>query len=205
MSLAQRHLCPPSRHCDSRPCTGRQSRRFLETGSLIPPPAVLRLFPPYPLKTAQREGPAGPLLWKLPSGLELRPLPPRSDAPASAKRSGERGKRSGNPLISTPKFVPTPTICGGGLFQESGTAHLAETERIHRTDSLHSRICAKRHLPNLRPSGFSLDRERPVSLFKKKRNGGFIPRRTAEPCIPRPAPVARFPRFHRLHVLKTER
>ena len=29
--------CTPSRHCDSRPLRVRQSRRFLETGSLFPP------------------------------------------------------------------------------------------------------------------------------------------------------------------------
>ena len=37
--------CTPSRHCDSRPLRVRQSRRFLETGSLFPPLAALRRFP----------------------------------------------------------------------------------------------------------------------------------------------------------------
>ena len=37
---------PPSRRDDSRPRWGRQSCRFLETGSLFPPLAALRLFPP---------------------------------------------------------------------------------------------------------------------------------------------------------------
>ena len=37
---------PPSRRYDSRPRWGRQSCRFLETGSLLPPLAALRLFPP---------------------------------------------------------------------------------------------------------------------------------------------------------------
>ena len=36
----------PLRLCDSRPLLGRQSRRFLETGSLFPPLAALRQFPP---------------------------------------------------------------------------------------------------------------------------------------------------------------
>ena len=40
----------PSRHCDSRPLRVRQSRRFLETGSLFPPLAALRRFP-LPRKT----------------------------------------------------------------------------------------------------------------------------------------------------------
>ena len=35
----------PLRLCDSRPLLGRQSRRFLETGSLFPPLAALRQFP----------------------------------------------------------------------------------------------------------------------------------------------------------------
>ena len=56
-------ISTPSRHCDSRPLWGRQSRRFLETGSLHPPLAALRLFPPHPL-TTQREGAAAPPLWK---------------------------------------------------------------------------------------------------------------------------------------------
>ena len=40
-----RRICPPLRHYDSRPLCGRQSCRFLETGSLHPPLAALRLFP----------------------------------------------------------------------------------------------------------------------------------------------------------------
>ena len=36
----------PLRLCDSRPLLGRQSCRFLETGSLFPPLAALRQFPP---------------------------------------------------------------------------------------------------------------------------------------------------------------
>ena len=36
----------PLRLCDSRPLLGRQSYRFLETGSLFPPLAALRQFPP---------------------------------------------------------------------------------------------------------------------------------------------------------------
>ena len=35
----------PLRHCNSRPCSGRQSRRCLETDSLFPPLAAFRLFP----------------------------------------------------------------------------------------------------------------------------------------------------------------
>ena len=69
VSLAQRHLCPPSRHCDSRPCLGRESRRFLETGSLHPPPAELRLFPPDPLETTQRRGLRPPPLDSTPGGV----------------------------------------------------------------------------------------------------------------------------------------
>ena len=44
------------------PFRGRKSRRFLETGSLHPPLAALRLFPPHPL-TTQRGGTAVPPLW----------------------------------------------------------------------------------------------------------------------------------------------
>ena len=55
----------PSRQNDSRPFRGRQSCRFLETGSLYPPLAALRLFPPHPL-TTQRQGFASPRLWKPP-------------------------------------------------------------------------------------------------------------------------------------------
>ena len=54
--------CTPSRHCDSRPLRVRQSRRFLETGSLFPPLAALRRFP-LPHKTRF----AG-LLWGAPFG-----------------------------------------------------------------------------------------------------------------------------------------
>ncbi|MGN8891284.1 hypothetical protein, partial [Dysosmobacter sp. HCP28S3_G4] len=36
----------PSRHCDFRPLLGRESRRFLATGSLFPPLAALRRLPP---------------------------------------------------------------------------------------------------------------------------------------------------------------
>ena len=46
---------PPSRRDDSRPRWGRQSCRFLETGSLFPPLAALRLFPPFSLGLAQRK------------------------------------------------------------------------------------------------------------------------------------------------------
>ena len=38
------------------PFRGRQSRRFLETGSLHPPLAALRLFPPHPLETTRPGG-----------------------------------------------------------------------------------------------------------------------------------------------------
>ena len=110
MSLAQRplplsppsrnvgafRLRTPSRHCDSRPLWGRQSRRFLETGSLHPPLAALRLFPPHPL-TTQRGGAAAPPLWK-----------PHPGMAAAAER--EAGPFDDH--LESKLEVPT---CGGGM------------------------------------------------------------------------------------------
>ena len=119
-------LRTPSRHCDSRPLWGRQSCRFLETGSLHLPLAALRLFPPPPL-TTQREGAAAPPLW----------IPhPRPDKSGSAQRSGCARRRVSEPTaakrrllggdkcgargtdlaLTTPKAAPTPSNAAAGYL-----------------------------------------------------------------------------------------
>ena len=125
------------------PFRGRQSRRFLETGSLHPPLAALRLFPPHPL-TTQRGGAAAPPLWI--------PLP--GIGRGSAKRSGERGKRSRAHTSTSPESHSQVPKCG---------EHVPCSFGVRRTRQEPGRFL---------PHGFA----RPPHLSKKGAKGaGFAP------------------------------
>ena len=91
----------PSRIAIGGPIWGRQSRRFLETGSLHPPLAALRLFPPHPL-TTQRGGAAVPPLWiSLPGNRTAaaeREAGPFDDHPESKPVLPNAGKQFSVPL-----------------------------------------------------------------------------------------------------------
>ena len=81
--------------------------------------------------------------------------------PGSAERSGERGKRSWSTQV-LPDFVPA----GSRGFDCKILQDCARASRAHYRK--------KQSLLQGPKSVFSLDRARPVSLFKKKRNGGCI-------------------------------
>ena len=76
---------PPSRQYDSRPRWGRQSCRFLETGSLFPPLAALRLFPPFSLGLAQRLRPQACIGGQPPVRAALRP---ERNGPCTVQKKG---------------------------------------------------------------------------------------------------------------------
>ena len=79
--ISRRRFCSPSRHCDSRALHARQSRRFLESPSLPPPPAALRAIPRNPLASSA-SGSASPQKHR-----------PASRFP-SPKGAGNRGRSS---------------------------------------------------------------------------------------------------------------
>ena len=92
--------CPPSCQPIFTHCRGRQSGHFLETASLLPPPAALRRFPRRPACTApprlRRAGcphPAADYAWNLllcvragfyPARFAAPPVTPRRAAPMCA-------------------------------------------------------------------------------------------------------------------------
>ena len=91
------------------PFRGRQSRRFLETGSLHPPLAALRLFPPHPLETTQRGGAAAPPLWI--------PLPGMDGGARSEAGSAERGAE---PMRQPPRKDAPKAPNAGNTFPVPG-------------------------------------------------------------------------------------
>ena len=138
-----------------------------------PDPGKWRMYPPFSFRL--RRPPRGP------------PLCCRSAqlAETSAKRSGERGKRSWS-IHRPPRKQCGSFVCGNAVLRGTGSAHPVRTlksagHRFQRPphsghlDTDVSRCAARRF--------FSLDRERPVSLFcavKKEKWG--VHSRTVKPC-----------------------
>ena len=165
---AFRFLCPPSRHCDSRPCTGRQSRRFLETGLLVPPPAALRLFPPPPNDT--KEGATAPSF-----GFHPREWGVARHGSGSGKRSREHPR--------------LPTVSAQAIKLRRRTDLRTPVERTRQeTENPH---CTDSHDPRTANSicdpkaFFFWTVHGPFSLAQPKKMGGASP--AADCRIPRAA------------------